>query len=1202
MASETATPVQPPPLPGPSPDAAEHEALIDRRLRSTGRQVKGVDLASGIITLAVTLLGYLFVAAVLDHWVFSGGLGFLGRLVLFLGLISVAGTLFARGVLPPLLYRINPIFAAQTVEQARPSLKNGLVNLLFLRAERAQHPDDPLSQRVYQGLQHDTASEVSQISAENVVDRAHLIRLGYVLAGVLGLAALYLVFSPKNPLTSFGRVALPWADISVPTRVTIEDVKPMDSMQYRGQMLPVSARVDGLGADEEVLLYYTTTDGQAVDQAIPLRLPEGKSRHECRLPPGKLGLQQDLRYYLAAGDCRTPEYSVEVLAIPSILVDSVRLEYPPYTGMEPREQRGGDIRDIEGTRVIIRATANDQIARAAIEMDCDPRKSIRMRASGSEATGEFRLAVDRDDPSQSGHRGTYQLRFTEAGSGKNRENPEPIRHRIEVIADRAPEVRFVDPPPEESQLPVNATLTLRVFAEDPDFALRRVVLRMECEGKSLMIAPLVDLPKPQPALEGPAETEYSFKPSALGLKPEDLVAYWAEAYDNKEPVHNRSQTSRRQITITADDGTPSAEKSPEADGGQKGHPESDSRPPEAQDPGNPPQDPAEPDSPDQPQEKMENGADKPEDPAEQQPGDQSQAEDDPPSNPQQGEQQEQPANGLEQSGMESGQQEGQEGDQSQSGAAGGEAQPSEPGSNADPSQGAKGGDSPSENNAEGGQTAGSNSSGQSGDKGESQGRQKPVNGDSNPGEAFEKVLEQMEKDRGEKSSNQEGDSAGQPEPSTGDGQPGDEKSAGGDEKSAGSEQKPRSEPGESQSGQPGSPQDAKSAGDPSKQGDGNRPPEQEGMKPEPSGEKGENSGDGQKPEDAKPGAGGAGQSPEKDGAGNDPAGDQKGGSTPDTPKDPSQKPSGDKQPGADGAENPSDNAEKQQKASKGGREGDGGDRAGGGGEGKGQDSNQPGMGNPGSNTAADEGGEPSDQEGKGVTDPNATGQTATDQSTGQSGDKEGSGNTQTEAEGGKPGETPPTDQQRPNDSSGQQPPPSDEASQTDSTASNPNQTGSGQGAKPTGGGGMSPDGQTSDRPPEAQEPQAPDGSAPVEEYSKEAVDLALEYLEDQLARQEPSQELLDRLGWTRNDLDRFARQWKKMKDAAGQSGAGRNAAGKKYDDAIKSLGLRPSGTELKHDRTRTDSMRKTDSRRYKPPAKWAEQSGAYTRSIGKAPK
>ena len=53
--------------------------------------------------------------------------------------------------------------------------------------------------------------------------RSHrlLIRLGYVLVGVVAVAGLYKVFSPKDPLVSAERILMPWADIVPASRVAI---------------------------------------------------------------------------------------------------------------------------------------------------------------------------------------------------------------------------------------------------------------------------------------------------------------------------------------------------------------------------------------------------------------------------------------------------------------------------------------------------------------------------------------------------------------------------------------------------------------------------------------------------------------------------------------------------------------------------------------------------------------------------------------------------------------------------------------------------------------------------------------------------------------------------------------------------------------------------------------------------------------------
>jgi hypothetical protein len=151
--------------------------------------------------------------------------------------------------------------------------------------------------------------------------------------------------------------------------------------------------------------------------------------------------------------------------------------------------------------------------------------------------------------------------------------------------------------------------------------------------------------------------------------------------------------------------------------------------------------------------------------------------------------------------------------------------------------------------------------------------------------------------------------------------------------------------------------------------------------------------------------------------------------------------------------------------------------------------------------------------------------------------------------------------------------------------------------KPAGGGQAS--GNADDTPPE---PGLSEGSTPNREYAEKATDLALEYLEDQLARQEPNQELLDRLGWTREDLAQFVRKWERMKSAAQREDDSGRSGRRELDEALKSLGLRPPGSQLQGGQTGTDQVRKTDSRRFDPPAKWKARFRQYTKGIsqGKA--
>ena len=263
-------------------------------------------------------------------------------------------------------------------------------------------------------------------------------------------------------------------------------------------------------------------------------------------------MQQDHRYYLAAGDCRTRRYRIEVRIAPTIVVDKVSYHYPAYTGMADQTvQRQGDLRAIEGTEVAIHATANGEIkpGTAEIDLGCTGQQGLRMSADGRTAAGRFTLRLNPKDASRPEY-DSYQLRFADV---QGRENKRPIRHRVEVIRDLPPEVRLVEPQQEEVQVAVDGKLTIEVLAEDPDFALRRVTLRAEHDQRSLPIAPLLEKRKSERAWPGEFSATYTFEPARLGLKAGDRVEYWVEAEDNKEPAPGRAASGKQWISVVRAD-------------------------------------------------------------------------------------------------------------------------------------------------------------------------------------------------------------------------------------------------------------------------------------------------------------------------------------------------------------------------------------------------------------------------------------------------------------------------------------------------------------------------------------------------------------------------------------------------------------------------------------------------------------------------
>ena len=373
MASGTAN--SPGPMVVGSHANLQHDQFIEQQLARTRRRVKWVDLGSLAMGLVGGIIAYLMIVVLIDHWV--TGLSGLGRFVALLGLLLGATYYVAAFLVPPFLRRINPAYAARAIEQSDPSLKNSLINFLMFRRDAT-----PTNRLVYQALRHRAATDLRDVNIDLAVDRTKLIRVGYVVVALMVLFAVYTIVSPKDVFQTVRRVAAPWAHIARPSRVSISDVRvgaleqPLDTPVELvfGDQPTISARIQGVRAEESVTLYYSTLDRQTVDRAVQMEPGDAEQRFECQIPPkeDKSGLQQNVEYSIRAGDAELTGLKLLVSPTPTIVVEEISYDCPAYTRLKREPvKNNGEISGLEGTRVTIRARANHPIKSARIEFNPD---------------------------------------------------------------------------------------------------------------------------------------------------------------------------------------------------------------------------------------------------------------------------------------------------------------------------------------------------------------------------------------------------------------------------------------------------------------------------------------------------------------------------------------------------------------------------------------------------------------------------------------------------------------------------------------------------------------------------------------------------------------------------------------------------------------------------------------------------------------
>ena len=1194
---------------------SKSERYLAKRLAAAGADYKGVAITSFLLGAGAAALLWLAVGVLAEHWLIPGGLPRWARWAwLGIAVVALLGGIL-RWVVPLIRYRVNLVYAARAIEREFPDLHNDLVNAVLVSSDEAG-----TSPRMVRSLKRRAARQLSGLPAEDsVVDRSLAVKLAYAVAVLVGLACLYEVVAPKSLLTSSGRLLAPWTAVAPPSRVQIAPVQlswrvPGDDRDLsgavpeghaievrgatativRGRQLLITTDIRGLLDHEQpTITVRPLRDDGAVDAAAKPwqmvmerpRAGDGRGRFVAVLPDAARGLDRSLELLLTAGDARTASLRVLAVEAPSLLVQEVRYDYPAYTRQAAEVVRWqGDLRGVEGTTVTLVAVGNRPIGSGWIDFGCDGRRDKPLTINPSDptrATVSFDLRLD-----AAAQQASYRLLFEprEPAGGSRELITEDLQHRIEVLPDMAPEISLEEPTESPLRVPPDAPVQIRVRAVDPDFGLARVGLEVR----------LKDGPPGQEIVLLAEEKSGLFQggsllvPRQCGAQPGATLEYRGVAVDTRPQRPNETRTPWQALII--DERAPARQPQPQPQDKPRDSERNDEKnggegtgknqqPGEADGTGQEPSRGKQPagDQPtkneNQPDDgKQPEGGKQPED--EKQPGGGQRPRDGQAGEQQAGEGQNQAGRGQDgqggqgkpgddQSGQDTtgpgkgGQDKGQTGDKSaeQKGAQQGSEQSGEErnGDRGNP-RGQQPGDGQSAGKERGAKEPGPQQGGEQQQRPDGQqprGQEKQPAQDTvaadgtNDGEAMERILEhrrQQNRDGGQQPRN-----SGQPK----DGQPKD---------------------GQPKDGQPkdGQPKDGQPKDGQPKDG----PPCTDGK---PCGKEGcSTCNGGSKSGGSKPGSsGGGGQS----------GGGQPGGQQPGSQPQSGQQGEGGQQPGGQqtqggqqGGEQPgSQSGEGGQQPGKGG-EPPGGQQGQGGQQGKGsqqtdgeqQPGGQPAAGGQQAGQKGEPGGQPAD---KGAAGDDAAGQQAgtkpgesADGRPGAAGDGKQPGEGKQSGEGNQPG-------------GGDQP-----AKQAgDGQPSDGSETGNGA----WGGGEGTP---RTDRPDIADEREQRELEWGEEDLShaRNAADLAVEHLRDSVAAGET--DVLDALGWTREQAQAFADRWRTMRRLADSDDPRQRG---EFERAVRSLGLRPGGVRSSRDVPTDVKGGQAEGRRSRPPSEYRDQVRAY---------
>ncbi|MDO4551200.1 MAG: hypothetical protein Q4C96_08125 [Planctomycetia bacterium] len=547
---------------------------VDEALFRAQMKVRNVDMIVSVFLFLSGALLFFLAVAVLDHWIMPGGFNIFFRVILWLSGIGGLYSFIRWRIFPFIFYRVHPLYAAAIIEENVPGMKNSLVNLIFLRREMSQKKGNKkedlqiLNRKVLSSLEMQAASQVRHVDMGATVDHHSVIKFASIFVCVFAVFCLYFTLSPKDTFASIKRVLFPWAKIAVPTRVVFYEIHPGNSTIFQGESVLISAGVRNLSEEEGVTLFYSTRDGQIRDFPLEMRREGNSSRFQLLLTEENIypnisqmdlthkGIQQELSWFLKAGDCTSATFHVYVKPALTATVKEVTLSPPEYTGISSWSQKMGDIKAPVNTQVKMIVEVSQPVNETQLVLHSSlankKEKIIRMKPLLGQDTEQSRLLE-----------GNFSLKMAEKYSSfpefdayeirlctqENIWSEDGVKYRIQVIPDVHPEIRLLDAPWDGDELPVNQELSLRLEVEDPDYGLRGVAFYAQWNGKLLNIPPVLNIPLSEPALKKTFRITWKWLPEEYRLRSGDEILWWIEAVDNAHPRANRVGTEKRVLKI-----------------------------------------------------------------------------------------------------------------------------------------------------------------------------------------------------------------------------------------------------------------------------------------------------------------------------------------------------------------------------------------------------------------------------------------------------------------------------------------------------------------------------------------------------------------------------------------------------------------------------------------------------------------------------
>lgn len=460
-------------------------------------------LLTGLVMAAPVLLGWLAFTMPLDWWV---ELPRWARAICMLSGLGFAALVAWMFGVRDWVRRPGDESVALRIERALPEFRGR-----FIASVQLSREDDGALVRA---LVSETAGMAVKARLRDVADRSRLRRWTKVCAASLCAFAVCWWMAGPGSWVLFQRALL--FDVPVPRMTRIA--------KFTG------SRVVALGDD--VQIHATASGVIPTSGKLRLKSLSGKQQEfSLDVTAGGfsrtlMSVQESFDYVIELGDSRTPVSRVNVRTRPTVTKVEATQIWPDYTALPPRNRPMSDLKLLAGSKLQLRLKASSVLRVATLRfLSADQKTVVRETSLKAVSGGTFTdWEVTADVPVRDAVGIAFHLVDEEDIESKT-----TTIYRLDVVPDKAPEVRVLWPVRREELVTRGATLLISFEAKD-DYGIAKVRLNYGVNLSANVPHKTVELDLGGAILKD-VTRRFEWNLDRIGVTEGDVIDYWLEAVD-----------------------------------------------------------------------------------------------------------------------------------------------------------------------------------------------------------------------------------------------------------------------------------------------------------------------------------------------------------------------------------------------------------------------------------------------------------------------------------------------------------------------------------------------------------------------------------------------------------------------------------------------------------------------------------------------